>query len=178
MTDEPLRVFIVDDHELFRAGVRTQIEEVFDIVGEADEAEASVELILERRPDVVLLDGPLPGGGGRRVADEVHRTDPDITLLALSVSDSPEDVVSVIRAGARGYLTKTVSTEELIDAIRRSAEGFAVFSPRLAGFVLEAFGQGDVGEVVPAVAKLTPREREGRQDLARGATNHEVSPPL
>ncbi len=177
MNDE-LRLFIVDDHELFRAGVRAQIEEHFDIVGEADEAEAAVELILERRPDVVLLDVHLPGGGGRRVADEVHRTDPDITLLALSVSDSPEDVVSVIRAGARGYLTKTVSTEELIDAIRRVAEGFAVFSPRLAGFVLEAFANVDVAEVDPELDQLTAREREVLQHIARGYTYKEIANQL
>jgi len=177
VTDE-LRVFIVDDHELFRAGVRAQLDEHFDIVGEADEAEAAVELILERRPDVVLLDVHLPGGGGRRVADEVHRTDPEITLLALSVSDSPEDVVSVIRAGARGYLTKTVSTEELIDAIRRVSEGFAVFSPRLAGFVLEAFANVDVAEVDPELDQLTPREREVLQHIARGYTYKEIANQL
>lgn len=178
MNERLLRVFIVDDHELFRAGVRAQIEDGFEIVGEADEADAAVELILERRPDVVLLDVHLPGGGGRRVADEVHRRDPGVVMLALSVSDSPEDVVSVIRAGARGYLTKTVSGSELVDAIRRVADGYAVFSPSLAGFVLEAFAGIAVGQVDPELDQLTAREREVLQHIARGYTYREIANQL
>jgi DNA-binding NarL/FixJ family response regulator len=179
MSGEPrLRVFIVDDHELFRAGVRSQLEPVFDIAGEADEADAAIELIGERLPDVVLLDVHLPGGGGRRVADEVHRKHPEVALLALSVSDNPDDVVSVIRAGARGYLTKTVSGPELVDAVRRVAGGFAVFSPSLAGFVLEAFTTIDVAQVDPELDQLTKREREVLQHIARGYTYREVATQL
>jgi DNA-binding NarL/FixJ family response regulator len=173
-----LRVFIVDDHELFRAGVRSQIESAYDVVGEADEAGAAVELIGERLPDVVLLDVHLPGGGGRRVADEIHRKHPEVAFLALSVSDTPEDVVSVIRAGARGYLTKTVAAHELVDAIGRVADGFAVFSPSLAGFVLEAFSSLDVAQVDPELDRLTKREREVLQYIARGYTYREVATQL
>jgi DNA-binding NarL/FixJ family response regulator len=176
--DEALRVFIVDDHELFRAGVRGQIDETYRVVGEADNADDAIELIIERHPDVVLLDVHLPGGGGRRVAAEVLRRAPDITFLALSVSDAPEDVVSVIRSGARGYLTKTVSGPELIDAIARVAAGFAVFSPRLAGFVLETFAAIDVAEVDPELDLLTPREREVLQHIARGYTYREIADRL
>ena len=176
--EERLRVFIVDDHELFRAGVRSQLESDFEIAGEADDADAAIELIGERLPGVVLLDVHLPGGGGRRVADEVHRKHPEVALLALSVSDSPEDVVSVIRAGGRGYLTKTVSGPELVDAVRKVADGFAVFSPSLAGFVLEAFAAIDVAQVDPELDQLTKREREVLQHIARGYTYREVATQL
>src|SRR5580658_6887550 len=133
-----ISVFLVDDHELFRRGVRAELTE-FEIVGEADDVEPAIELICERKPDVVLLDVHLPGGGGQAVVQAVKSEHPDIRFLALSVSDAPEDVIAVIRAGARGYVTKTISGPELIDAVHRVAAGDAVFSPRLAGFVLDAF---------------------------------------
>lgn len=177
MTDR-LRVFIVDDHELFRAGVRAQIEDSFDIVGEADEVEAAVELIGERLPDLVLLDVKLPGGGGHEVAARVLREHPDVTFLALSASDDPADVVATIRAGARGYLTKTVAGRDLIDAIERAAAGFSVFSPTLAGFVLEAFSSLDVAAVDPELDMLTQREREVLQHIARGYTYKEIGDRL
>ena len=126
-------VFLVDDHELFRSGVRAELGDDFDVVGEASEVDAAVDMILERRPDVVLLDVHLPGGGGREVARRVVAVAPEVCFLALSVSDAAEDVIGVIRAGARGYVTKTISGPELGDAIRRVADGDAVFSRRLAG---------------------------------------------
>src|SRR3954453_16475161 len=138
MPDNP-SVFIVDDHHLFRSGVRAELGDSVDVVGDADGVAAAVELIGERKPDVVLVDVHMPDGGGRAVIDAVSATDPDIRFLAISVSDAAEDVISVIRAGARGYVTKTISGPELADAIERVAEGDAVFSPRLAGFVLDAF---------------------------------------
>ena len=135
----PLRVFLVDDHRLFRAGVRTELGPEVEVVGEADEVAAAIELIGERRPDVVLVDVHMPDGGGQAVIEAVGRLHPDVRFLALSVSDAAEDVIGVIRAGARGYVTKTISGAELTAAIVRIADGDAVFSPRLAGFVLDAF---------------------------------------
>ena len=135
------RVFLVDDHELFRSGVRAELGDAVDVVGEASEVEAAVEMILERRPDVVLLDVHLPDGGGRAVVAAGGAQAPDVRFLALSVSDAAEDVIGVIRAGARGYVTKTISGPELADAIRRVADGDVVFSRRLAGFVLDAFAR-------------------------------------
>lgn len=132
------RVFLVDDHDLFRAGVRTEIGEHVDLVGEADAVDAAIDLIREREPDVVLLDVHLPGGGGRAVIEAVKQTHPDVKFLALSVSDAPQDVVDVVHAGARGYVTKSIRSEELIAAIGKVANDDAVFSPKLAGFVLDA----------------------------------------
>ena len=123
------RVFLVDDHHLFRSGVRAELGDAVEVVGEASEVEAAVEMILERRPDVVLLDVHLPGGGGRAVVARVAPIAPDVRFLALSVSDAADDVIGVIRAGARGYVTKTISGPELTSAIRRVADGDAVFSP-------------------------------------------------
>ncbi len=159
------RVFLVDDHELFRAGVRNELGSRVTIVGEADDVEPAIELISERNPDVVLLDVHLPGGGGQLVVDAVKSEHPDVRFLALSVSDAPEDVIAVIRAGARGYVTKTISGPELIDAVQRVAGGDAVFSPRLAGFVLDAFasipgGSGSEISFDPELDQLTARERE------------------
>jgi len=176
VTPEKPRVFLVEDHEMFRSGVRAEIGAQVDIVGEADEADAAIELIREREPEVVLLDVHLPGGGGQRVATEVARTHPDVRFLALSVSDAPEDVIAVIRAGARGYLTKTVTAAELVDAIHRVRGGDAVFSPRLAGFVLDAFaGDGPAPTVDPELDQLTAREQEVLRLIARGYTYKEVA---
>ncbi len=173
-----MKVFVVDDHDLFRAGVRAELADTFEVVGEASDTDAAIELIREREPDVVLLDVHLPGGGGRIVVEEVRKTHPDIVFLAISASDAPEDVVSVVHAGARGYVTKTIATAELIDAIARVAEGDAVFSPRLAGFVLDAFSAIPVGEVDPELDSLSAREREVLQYIARGYTYREIAEEL
>jgi DNA-binding NarL/FixJ family response regulator len=138
----PHRVVLVDDHRLFRAGVRNELGPTVEIVGEAGSVEDAIPLIKEVDPDVVLLDVHLPDGGGEAVIAGVALERPGVRFLALSVSDAADDVIGVIRAGARGYVTKTISGDELTDAIRRVAEGDAVFSPRLAGFVLDAFGRG------------------------------------
>ena len=154
------------------------------MVGEADEVGPAVELITERLPDVVLLDVHLPGGGGAAVVEAVRRHPgaADVRFLALSVSDAPEDVIGVIRAGARGYVTKTISGPELVDAVRRVAAGDAVFSPRLAGFVLDAFAELGVGSepvvVDPELDSLTPREREVLRLIARGYSYKEVASEL
>ena len=137
------RVVIVDDHGLFRAGVRSELGDAVEIVGEAATVAEAIPLILETDPDVVLLDVHLPDGGGQAVIAGVALERPGVRFLALSVSDAAEDVIAVVRAGARGYVTKTISGEELVEAIERVAAGDAVFSPRLAGFVLDAFGSGE-----------------------------------
>ncbi len=184
MSSEPrLRLFLVDDHAVFRSGVRAELGDAVDLVGEADEVDAAVELINERVPDVVLLDVHLPGGGGQAVLRGVHARHPDIRFLALSVSDAPEDVIAVIRAGARGYITKTISGPELLQAVSRVGAGDAVFSPRLAGFVLDAFasGAGEAAGVVgldPELDQLSPREREVLRHIARGYTYKEVARDL
>ena len=167
------RVVLVDDHELFRAGVRSELEGRVDVVGEAGTVEEAVALITELEPDVVLLDVHMPDGGGVEVA----RRMPDTCFLALSVSDAPEDVIAVIRAGARGYVTKTIDAERLADAIERVAEGDAVFSPRLPGFVLDAFrtdrGRGEVSD--SELDQLTPRELDVLRLIARGYLYKEVA---
>lgn len=171
MSEDPRpRVFLVDDHHLFRSGVRAELGDAVEIVGEASEVDAAVDMIVERRPEVVLLDVHLPGGGGRAVVSRVAPVAPDVRFLALSVSDAADDVIGVIRAGARGYVTKTISGPELADAIRRVAEGDAVFSPRLAGFVLDAFGAaaGPAEGGDPEVDQLTSREQEVLRLIARG----------
>ena len=176
------RVFLVDDHHLFRAGVRAELGDAVQVVGEADEVDAAVELIAERVPDVVLLDVHLPEGGGQAVIEAVRREHPDIRFLALSVSDAPEDVIAVIRAGARGYVTKAISGPELVDAVRRVADGDAVFSPRLAGFVLDAFagmpGLSASPSIDPELDQLSAREREVLRLIARGYTYKEVARQL
>jgi DNA-binding NarL/FixJ family response regulator len=182
--DRPLRVFLVDDHRLFRAGVRAELGPEVEVVGEADEVAAAIELIGERRPDVVLVDVHMPDGGGQAVIEAVGRIHPDVRFLALSVSDAAEDVIGVIRAGARGYVTKTISGSELTEAIVRVADGDAVFSPRLAGFVLDAFaadpGVAGGGPVTfdPELDQLTPREREVLRLIARGYAYKEVAREL
>jgi DNA-binding NarL/FixJ family response regulator len=186
--DRPLRVFLVDDHRLFRAGVRAELGPEVEVVGEADEVAAAVELIGERLPDVVLVDVHMPDGGGQAVIEAVGRLHPDVRFLALSVSDAAEDVIGVIRAGARGYVTKTISGAELTGAIVRVADGDAVFSPRLAGFVLDAFATDPTvaaasvaGATVtfdPELDQLTPREREVLRLIARGYAYKEVGRQL
>ncbi len=181
-------VLLVDDHALFRAGVRSELGDKVVVVGEADEVEAAVELATERLPDVVLLDVHLPGGGGRAVVEGVRRapSTEHVRFLALSVSDAPEDVISVIRAGARGYVTKTISGPELVEAVVRVAGGDAVFSPRLAGFVLDAFASMAPAEssemarrgVDPELDQLTPREREVLRLIARGYSYKELAAEL
>jgi DNA-binding NarL/FixJ family response regulator len=175
----PVRVFLVDDHHLFRKGVRTELTPGCHVVGEASEVEPAIEMILERNPEVVLLDVHMPDGGGERVIREVLAKNPDQRFLALSVSDAPEDVIAVIRAGARGYLTKTIDGAELVDGIRRVAQGDAVFSPRLAGFVLDAFALAPpAAEPDSEYEQLSPREREVMRLIARGYSYKEVAAEL
>jgi DNA-binding NarL/FixJ family response regulator len=168
------RVLIVDDHELFRAGVRSELDGLVEIAGEAATVDDAVARIRRERPDVVLLDVHMPGGGGPEVLRRVAPDRLETRFLALSVSDDPEDVIAVIRAGARGYVTKTVSGPELADAIRRVHGGDAVFSPRLAGFVLDAFAGSLPDRIDPELDQLTPREREVLRYIARGYLYKEI----
>ena len=170
------RVVLVDDHALFRAGVRAELEGLVDVVGEAGDVDQAAQVILETEPDVVLLDVHLPGGGGVEVIRQVARWRPQQRFLALSVSDDPDDVIQVIRNGARGYVTKTISGPELADAVRRICEDDAVFSPRLAGFVLDAFaGELPPAEVDPELDMLTAREQEVLRHIARGYMYKEIA---
>lgn len=175
---QSIRVFVVDDHDLFRVGIRHGLASDIVVVGEASEVGPAVELINERTPDVVLLDVHLPGGGGRYVIEGVRKTHPDVKFLALSASDAAEDVVAVVRAGARGYVTKTIAPHELSEAIQRVAGGDVVFSPKLAGFVLDAFSSIPVGQVDPELDLISDREREVLQLIARGYTYREVAGEL
>jgi DNA-binding NarL/FixJ family response regulator len=176
------RVFIVDDHGLFRSGVRSELGDEVEVVGEADDVAPAIDRIAESVPDVVLLDVHLPGGGGQAVVTAMKRSHPQVRFLALSASDAPEDVIAVIRAGARGYVTKTISGTELVDAVRRVAAGDAVFSPRLAGFVLDAFASAAPGQqrpsLDPELDQLTMREREVLRLIARGYTYKEIARDL
>jgi len=173
-----LRVFLVDDHELFLAGVRSELGDEFEVVGAASTVADAVEMVVEREPDVVLVDVHMPDGGGARVIREVGLARPAVRFLALSVSDAPDDVIATVRAGARGYVTKTIAPPALADAIRRVAEGDAVFSPRLAGFVLDAFAAEPSGPADPELDLLTPREHEVLRLLARGFTYKEIGREL
>jgi len=178
MTADRPRVFLVDDHHLFRSGVKAELGHDADLVGEASEVDAAVDMILDRRPDVVLVDVHMPDGGGEAVIRAVLAEQPDTRFLALSVSDAPEDVIRVIRAGARGYVTKTISGPELVDAIHRVAADDAVFSPRLAGFVLDAFSHLSLDTVDPELDQLTARERDVLRLIARGYTYKEIARDL
>ena len=175
----PLRVVIVDDHAMFRAGVRHEIGPHCDVVGEGEDVGTAVAAIAATVPDVVLLDVHLPGGGGAEVIRQVLPALPQVKFLALSVSDAAQDVIGVIRAGARGYVTKSISSEELLEGIARVAAGDAVFSPRLAGFVLDAFsGAVDVSGIDEELDRLSVREREVMKLIARGYSYKEVAREL
>ncbi|MEU6716262.1 response regulator [Nonomuraea purpurea] len=172
------RVLIVDDHRLFRSGVRAELGDSIEVVGEAEDVESAVQAIAEHQPDVVLLDVHMPGGGGQEVLRRVLGSGAQVRFLALSVSDAAEDVIGVIRGGARGYVTKNISGKELTDAIRRVSEGDAVFSPRLAGFVLDAFASSEAPSIDPELDSLTQREREVLRLIARGYAYKEIAKEL
>jgi DNA-binding NarL/FixJ family response regulator len=173
-----ISVFLVDDHQLFLSGVRAELGGEVDVIGSASDVDAAIDMIRDRAPDVVLVDVHMPNGGGARVISEVLATRPDTRFLALSVSDAPEDVISTIRAGARGYVTKTIAPAELVAAIAAVAAGDAVFSPRLAGFVLDAFSSEAPPATDPELEQLTPREREVLRLIARGYAYKEVARDL
>lgn len=174
-TSGSIRVFLVEDHALFASGVRSELGEGFDVVGQAGSVAEAVATIGAAGPDVVLLDVHLPDGSGASVVEQVAT---DVRFLALSVSDAAEDVIAVIRAGARGYVTKSIAPAELADAVRRVHEGDAVFSPRLAGFVLDAFAGTIPPPIDPELDQLTAREREVLRLIARGYAYKEVAREL
>jgi DNA-binding NarL/FixJ family response regulator len=175
---------LVDDHGLFRSGVRSELGRQVEVLGEADDVQPAIDLITSVQPEVVLLDVHLPGGGGQAVLQAIKPLYPSVKFLALSASDAPEDVIAVIRAGARGYVTKTISTAELADAIKRVAAGDAVFSHRLAGFVLDAFAASGSADAAvkpsfdPELDQLTSREREVLRLIAQGYTYKEIAREL
>jgi DNA-binding NarL/FixJ family response regulator len=169
-------VVIVDDHGIFRSGVKAELESKVEVLGEAESVEDAVRAIAEHEPDVALLDVHMPGGGGVEVIEQVSKQRPQQRFLALSVSDDPKDVIAIVRAGARGYVTKTITGDQLVDAIKRVRDGDAVFSPRLAGFVLDAFaGDLPAEEVDPELDQLTSREREVLRQIARGYLYKEIA---
>ena len=185
MSDTTLpRVFMVDDHALIRAGIKAELAGAVEFIGEADEVAAAIEMIIERSPDVVLLDVHMPDGGGLAVLEGVIKRDTSVKFLALSVSDAAEDVIAIIRAGARGYVTKNIEGPELIEAIKRTSAGDAVFSRRLAGFVLDAFTTGSEQisstptMLDPELDQLTPREIEVLRLIARGYSYKEIASTL
>ncbi|HJR91852.1 MAG TPA: response regulator transcription factor [Acidimicrobiia bacterium] len=173
-----IRLFVVDDHALFLSGVKAELDamaERFDIVGTASDVDEAITSIREATPEVVLVDVHMPGGGGLAIVKNVSETHPDVRFLALSVSDAAEDVIAMIRAGARGYVTKSISSEDLADAIERVKAGDAVFSPRLAGFVLDAFAHGLPEAADPELDQLTAREKEVLRLIARGYPYKQVA---
>jgi DNA-binding NarL/FixJ family response regulator len=179
--ERSVRVVIVDDHTIFRSGLKADLDERIDVVGEAGTVEQAIAVIDATRPEVVLLDVHLPGGlggGGREVIAGSAALLKTTSFLALSVSDAAEDVVAVIRAGARGYVTKTISGAEISDAVIRVADGDAVFSPRLAGFVLDAFGTAPSDIADDELDKLSARELEVMRLIARGYSYKEVAKEL
>jgi DNA-binding NarL/FixJ family response regulator len=175
---DPLRIFLVDDHRLFLAGLRAELGDDFHIAGEAADVDSAIDGIRTTLPDVVLLDVHLPGGGGATVLQKLSELGIETRTLALSVSDAAEDVIGIIRSGARGYVTKTIEPDQLAEAIRRVHDGDAVFSPRLAGFVLDAF-HGDIKPLAdPELDQLTPREQEVLRNIASGFTYKQVASRL
>jgi DNA-binding NarL/FixJ family response regulator len=178
MNTPDIHVFLVDDHQLFLSGVRSELGPGFIVDGAASDVDAAITQIRQTQPQVVLVDVHMPGGGGAAVIQAVLQTHPDIKFLALSVSDAPEDVIAIIRAGARGYVTKTISPDELADSIRLVESGDAVFSPRLAGFVLDAFGSDGAQVVDPDMDRLTTREREVLRLIARGYAYKQIAKQL
>ncbi len=178
MKKSTISLFLVDDHHFFLSGVRSELGHQFAIVGDAGDVASAVTGILETEPDVILLDVHLPGGGGLSVIEGVRKVRPDASFLALSVSDAAEDVIAIIRSGARGYVTKSISPTELAAAVRRVHEGDAVFSPRLAGFVLDAFAGSVQAQIDPELDQLTQREREVMRYIARGYSYKEVAREL
>jgi DNA-binding NarL/FixJ family response regulator len=171
-------IFLVDDHELFLSGVRAELSERFDVLGWSTDVDEAVDSIRSVRPDVVLVDVHMPGGGGLVVVSNVLETNPETRFLALSVSDAPEDVIAMIRVGARGYVTKSIAPDDLADAVERVAAGDAVFSPRLAGFVLDAFSDAVPVDADPELDALTPREREVLRQIARGYAYKQIAARL
>ncbi|HEY7469280.1 MAG TPA: response regulator transcription factor [Acidimicrobiia bacterium] len=171
-------VYLVDDHRLFLAGVRAELSEEFSIVGSAYDVDTAIEEIRGLDPEVALVDVHMPDGGGIAVVEGVLQTNPDVRFLALSVSDQAEDVIAMIRAGARGYVTKTIEPAELADAVRRVKAGDAVFSPRLAGFVLDAFAGAMPSDEDPEMDQLTSREKDVLRLIARGFAYKQVARKL
>lgn len=168
-------VYLVDDHRIFLTGVQAELEDEFEVVGSSYDVDGAVDEIRSLKPDVVLVDVHMPGGGGVTVVANVLETTDQVKFLALSVSDAPEDVIAMIRAGARGYVTKTISPDELAASIRRVAEGEAVFSPSLAGFVLDAFSRAVPVAEDPELDSLTPREQEVLRQIARGYAYKQIA---
>jgi DNA-binding NarL/FixJ family response regulator len=175
---KPIRVFLVDDHRLFLSGVKAELGRQFEVAGEATDVVAAIRGIRDAKPDVVLVDVHMPDGGGARVIREISAEPDAPRFLALSVSDAAEDVIDVIRAGARGYVTKTIAPDDLADAVRRVHEGDAVFGPRLAGFVLDAFATDAPPKGDPELDQLTAREREVLRLIARGYAYKEIAKEL
>jgi DNA-binding NarL/FixJ family response regulator len=168
-------VYLVDDHRIFLTGVEAELQDRFDVIGSSYDVDTAVDQIRSLKPDVVLVDVHMPGGGGVSVVTNVLETNPDTRFLALSVSDAPEDVIAMIRAGARGYVTKSISPSELTDSIDRVAAGDAVFSPSLAGFVLDAFARSVPVAEDPELDSLTPREQEVLRQIARGYAYKQIA---